>query len=279
MALGLFRATPYYGLLFTVAHDIAEDRKIAFGVLNLSSGKAFPSFDADTLFMLTSLDTSPLDELLAFAEHQDQVLNQAELLGFFYGLVITPESIPSSEWLPQVFGEKIDVFTDQEQGERLLKGLLTVYDRFNHLHLQGHLHFPYCLKKPSEETVSNALDWGFGFNLALEMRPEIWLGNGPVDKQDEDDNLFASFSVVNAIAWPHEVDELFADEGGLDQSTDESELLATLLLALPNAVAVIQSYAAQLQTRPSTIGRNEPCPCGSGQKFNTCCSDDRTTLH
>ncbi|OEU60487.1 MAG: hypothetical protein BA870_00305 [Desulfuromonadales bacterium C00003094] len=224
--------------------------------------------------MLTSLDYPQLDELLAFAGHQDQVLNRAELLGFLHGLVITPEAIQPSEWLPQVFGEEIDTFTDQEQGERFLKGVLDVYNQINHLHLQGQLHFPYCLKEPSEETVSNALDWGFGFNLALEMRPEIWLGNGPVDNQDEDDNLFASFSVVNAIAWPNE-----PDEGCLDQPTDESELLATLLLALPNAVAVIQSYAAQLQTRPAKIGRNEPCPCGSGQKFNTCCSDDRTTLH
>jgi len=229
--------------------------------------------------MLTSSEYSRLDQLLAFAEHQDQVLNQAELLGFLHGLVITPEEIPSSEWLPQILGEGCDAFTDKMQKESLLKGLLAIYKRFNHLHQQGQLHFPYCLKKPSEETVSNALDWGFGFNLALEMRPEIWLGNGPINNLDEDESLFASFSVVNAIAWPNEVDELFADEGCSDQPPDESELLATLLLALPNAVAVIQNYATQLQTRPAKIGRNEPCPCGSGKKFITCCSDDRTTLH
>jgi uncharacterized protein len=242
-------------------------------------GNRFSSFDADTLLMLTSSEYSRLDELLALAGHQDQVLNRAELLGFLHGLVITPDTIQSSEWLPQVFGEEIDTFTDREQGERLLKGLVDVYNRFNDLYLQGRLHFPYCLTEPSEETVSNALDWGFGFNLALEMRPEIWLGNGPVDKLDVDENLFASFSVVNGIAWPDEADEMFADDGCPDQPQDESELLATLLLALPNAVTVIQDYAAQLQTRLAKIGRNEPCPCGSGKKYKNCCSDSRTTLH
>lgn len=27
------------------------------------------------------------------------------------------------------------------------------------------------------------------------------------------------------------------------------------------------------QYRPNTIGRNEPCPCGSGLKFKKCCID------
>ena len=229
--------------------------------------------------MLTSSEYSRLDELLAFAGHQDQVLNRSELLGFLYGLVITPETIQPGEWLLQVFGGEIGAFNDQEQGEHLLKGLFGVLDRLKDLHLMGQLHFPYCLREPSEETVSNALDWGFGFNLALEMRPEIWLGNGPLDNHVEDEFLFASFSVVNGIAWPDEVDEMFTDDGCLDQPEDESELLATLLLALPNAVAVIQGYAAQLQTRSAKIGRNEPCPCGSGKKFKSCCSDSRTTLH
>ncbi len=227
--------------------------------------------------MLTSSEHSQLDELLACAEQQDQVLNLAELQGLLYGLVITPEAIQPSEWLPQVFGEEIGTFIDQEQGQRLLKGLFAVYNRFDSLHLQGQLHFPYCLREPSEETVSNALDWGFGFNLALEMRPEIWLGNGPMDNMDDDECLFTSFSVVNGIAWPDEADELLADDDCLDQPKDECELLAILLLALPDAVAVIQGYAAQLETRTARIGRNEPCPCGSGKKYKICCSDGSTT--
>ena len=28
---------------------------------------------------------------------------------------------------------------------------------------------------------------------------------------------------------------------------------------------------AQLKRRPPRIGRNEPCPCGSGKKFKHCC--------
>jgi len=28
---------------------------------------------------------------------------------------------------------------------------------------------------------------------------------------------------------------------------------------------------AQLRRRPPRVGRNEPCPCGSGKKFKKCC--------
>lgn len=229
--------------------------------------------------MLTPAENSQIIELLSCAAQQDQILNLAELQGFLYGLAITPETIEPSEWLPQVFGEENYTFKDREQGAHLITELLVICNRVENLHQQGLLHFPYCLKDPSEDTVANALDWGFGFNLALEMRPEIWLGNGPLDKEKDDDCLFASFSVLNGIAWADEVDELSADEECPNQPKDECELLATLLMALPEAVDVIQGYAVRLKTHPSRMGRNEPCPCGSKIKFKSCCSDSHKTLH
>jgi hypothetical protein len=34
----------------------------------------------------------------------------------------------------------------------------------------------------------------------------------------------------------------------------------------------------QMSRRPPKIGRNEPCPCGSGKKFKKCCLDERAEL-
>jgi len=30
---------------------------------------------------------------------------------------------------------------------------------------------------------------------------------------------------------------------------------------------------AQMKRRPPRVGRNDPCPCGSGKKFKKCCWD------
>lgn len=33
----------------------------------------------------------------------------------------------------------------------------------------------------------------------------------------------------------------------------------------------IQPTPKQMARRPPKVGRNEPCPCGSGKKFKRCC--------
>lgn len=33
----------------------------------------------------------------------------------------------------------------------------------------------------------------------------------------------------------------------------------------------VNPTAAQMARRPPKVGRNEPCPCGSGKKFKKCC--------
>lgn len=231
--------------------------------------------------MMTPAEFSHLQELLACADDQGQVLNLAELQGFLYGQVITPEEIQPQEWLPLILGDQQVGSIDPQQEKLLLESLVEICNRFDGLRRAGRLHFPYCFKLPSEETVNDALDWAFGFNLALEMRPEIWFGNEPMGGMANgiNENLIASFSVVRGIAWPDEVEELFAEEDASDQAGDECDLLATLLVALPEAVSVIQEYAARLEARPARIGRNEPCPCGSGKKYRGCCSDRRITQH
>jgi len=43
----------------------------------------------------------------------------------------------------------------------------------------------------------------------------------------------------------------------------DSEARSHLKQVIPNA--------RQLGRRPPKIGRNDPCPCGSGKKFKKCC--------
>ena len=36
----------------------------------------------------------------------------------------------------------------------------------------------------------------------------------------------------------------------------------------------VQPTKQQMRRRPPRIGRNDPCPCGSGLKFKACCLRD-----
>ena len=50
------------------------------------------------------------------------------------------------------------------------------------------------------------------------------------------------------------------------------------LSRLSNVVAMLRGSSAPTPVTRQKIGRNEPCPCGSGKKFKKCCGGRRSTV-
>ena len=94
------------------------------------------------------------------------------------------------------------------------------------------------------------------------------------------------------VAFPERIDELFEhDEGNLiPLDKNAPELEAQLFAMLPDAVLSLQEYANGVRDamealkadnyfpeppkprKVEKIGRNDPCPCGSGNKYKKCCA-------
>lgn len=239
--------------------------------------------------MLTEAERKDLEILLSYAAKPEDALNSAELEGFLHGLTITPESMPRNEWLPVIFGEEMGGFQHEEDTGQFYRLLTQVLKRFQALRLAGTLVFPYTLGNASEEVVNAALDWDYGFCLALELRPQIWFGERPADDSTKAvSELYAAFAVVRGLAYPGEAEEMFAEElESMEESIGDAELLATLLFALPEAVVRIGQFAAELEGRRTgnterdlagdSVDDDQPCPCGSGRSFRQCCG--RRTFH
>ena len=104
--------------------------------------------------------------------------------------------------------------------------------------------------------------------------------------REEQEELVAALSVIDGLANPEEASKLF--ETKYEDDEHSSRLLASLFVMLPAAVDSIMAHALERederrerllnrrtgppQPRSSTkIGRNEPCPCGSGKKYKKCC--------
>ena len=49
------------------------------------------------------------------------------------------------------------------------------------------------------------------------------------------------------------------------------------LSRLSNVAAMLRGSSAPTPVTTQNIGRNEPCPCGSGKKFKKCCGGRRST--
>jgi uncharacterized protein len=122
-----------------------------------------------------------------------------------------------------------------------------------------------------------AADWAEGFLQAITLRVDAW---GPLFQSQRDNYL-----LLPILA-------LCGDENGeslLGLSPDEEDrVMEEAAEFVPACITAIAEYwrgkgSAQISMpllpgrssqpyRPlAKVGRNEPCPCGSGKKFKKCC--------
>lgn len=259
--------------------------------------------------MFTSQEKKDLKQLLASAVNRDEVLSLDGLHGYLFGLAIIPEPVMPSEWLSGIFGEEMLEVNDNQEGERLLGTLFAVYNRMIQQNENGILSFPFDIGTIKTKDIQRMREWTHGFFLATSLRPEIWGMDKydedfeepelEVDEDYEDDENYedddeaeiaACYSIVMGVAFPERLSELFDDDEGniIPLDKKDPELEAKLFALLPDAVATLQKYAnsardnmralrADNYVEPPKprqvvkIGRNDPCPCGSGKKYKKCC--------
>ena len=221
---------------------------------------------------LTEAECDRLEAYLADLP-SDDAMNLEELDGFFAALICGPESVMPSDYLPLVVGgapEDEPYFASIDEAGTIL-GL--VMRHWNHIALtlqSGDTYFP-VLYEDDDGTV-HANDWAVGFSRGIGLRPEGW------DTLAEDDEMTGY--LAPAILLSQELDPNF-EEGPITPEKRE-ELLALLVAGLPQIYAYFEPQrraaaeaAASERTfrRPDPkVGRNEPCPCGSGKKYQHCCA-------
>lgn len=239
--------------------------------------------------LFTAKEKKNLKALLSRAVDPEEAFNLEELHGFLFGIAVMPEMIKPSEWLPVAFGEEMMEFKSSEEATAMMGHVFALYNRLNSEYHKEELRFPFDIRKLKGGDVQRMRDWTNGFYTALTLRYEYWdLG----DKDDEDltedeEEISTSLAVILAVARPEHAEEIFdrTKDSPDDEEDDEIHLTASLFAMLPMAVDVITGNAGTLRKAgeggnsfmPSSseqypkIGRNDPCPCGSGKKFKKCC--------
>ncbi|WP_298038449.1 UPF0149 family protein [uncultured Desulfuromonas sp.] len=238
--------------------------------------------------MLTTVERDHLEKLLAHAVNPAEAFNIDQLEGYLFGVVITPDVTDPEEWFADIFGEALASFPSTKQANKTFGHLGAVYNRLNGLRLEGELKFPFDLDHPTPEMLDRLRDWAFGLDKALTLRSYIWVPDEVLDAADQDDDdeaddIMVSLMIVLGVAQPDQIPEIFDDMA--EQS--EGEILASLIKQLPVAVETLQAYGEELEqerqaglaegggpkpvVRDEKIGRNDPCPCGSGKKYKKCC--------
>ena len=213
-----------------------------------------------------------LDHLLLRMTDEFMILSQLD--GYLTGVILCPEAIPAAEWLPKVWGPQDDLdgplFLDSGEAKEIT-GLIMAH--FNALTAQledpGHVILPvfdYDDRPGIEDTLWET--WMLGFREAVQLRFDVWAEG--LDEQD-----FGFGAAMTTLITLQSIEQ--RDSGLPREEEDKLILLAPTLI--PLSIAALNKWRLKRrQGKPNAplkqnekLGRNDPCPCGSGKKFKKCC--------
>ncbi len=214
------------------------------------------------------LTDEEFDELEQFLNHDsglDVPMSLSEIDGLLTAVLIGPVFPPPSQWIPLVWGDgEGPEFSSQEQAERIM-GLL-----MQHMNsLSGQLQEapdefePMLLVDLDEDRkpITIADHWCIGFMAGVNLDADAW--------QEVEDVLLP---IVMFASEPGDAE--LDDELDTNREYWIEQLGPTVAVIYRHFLAYRAGDGSSSKTiiRPNPkVGRNEPCPCGSGKKYKKCC--------
>jgi uncharacterized protein len=223
---------------------------------------------------LDRVDLEALDRFLMSDRSPSESMMLSDLDGFLTGIAVGPELVMPSEWLPVIWGGDAPEFADEAEAKAILG---TIMGRYNEILRQiANDDLDPVFWADGGGTVI-AADWAEGFLQAIMMRADAW---EPLFKSKRDGQLLIPVLALCGDQNGESLLGLPADEEDrvMEEATEFVPACVTAIAAYWQAKGSTQISMPLLHSRsslpdqpPLKIGRNEPCPCGSGKKFKRCC--------
>jgi len=218
------------------------------------------------------VDLESLDKFLRSDRAPHDCMMLSELDGFLTGLAIGPERVQPSEWLPIVWGGDAPEFADLDEADAIVGTILARQNEIVRDVARRELAPIYWTDR---DDAVIAADWAVGFLRAIRVRITAWK---PLFASKRDSEMLVPFLSLRRDADGKSV---FA------QTEAEKRILDCVPELIPGCVIRLADYWRRHASRPwdlfeyglryepirsaLKVGRNEPCPCGSGKKFKRCC--------
>jgi len=234
--------------------------------------------------MKQDLNDAELNELDALLQGTPQPLQPLDVLmldGYLVGVLVQPRVVSTNEWLPRVFdleGRALPADADAEWLARCrtlierrhlsLNAAISEDGWFDPLVVDIDRAPPVSEYEPVQSPVSRALlPWAAGFHWAQECFRDLG---------ELDDDAIASALARIYRHLPAETDEdreivaVLDREHPLATLDDGIEDLVLAAVDLWDLTHRQRFHVETIQRTAPKVGRNDPCPCGSGKKFKQC---------
>ena len=214
----------------------------------------------------TDADLDRLERYLQAEERIEDTLPADAIQGLLAAVVSAPAPIPAERWRAWVLGENATFADDAERSE--VEGLLDRFLEATARQLNEDDGFDFVLygEEGSEDEFAG---WCEGYLMGVELAEPGWAEAADDDQVEE---MLLPFFVLSG-RWKEARAE--AGEPELTER-EERELAEDMREVLADTVLANRRYwfehnipATHRRAEPK-VGRNDPCPCGSGRKYKNC---------
>ena len=206
---------------------------------------------------------SRLMELLDAKSEAHNTMRCDEVQGFMMALLSGPDALNPTNWLPEILGEE-SLFDAKERTE--IERLVMAMAADMRMKLDEKI-LPDLWFYEDEAGNPDFYTWCNAYLYALDIVPTDWFE--AVD-QEEFEDLFYPIMALGGIYDDEENGEVILHLNEKELTQLESDL--------PHVLLDIYWYWQAIINKPQTVrregekvGRNDPCPCGSGKKYKACC--------
>lgn len=215
-----------------------------------------------------------LDHFLLYEVDTEEGMTLDMADGFLHAIAIGPITLHPRQWLPKIWGTT-EMMPPMDSIEHLNHVLGLVMRHFNGIiaGLEDHPseitpRWSISTYVGDDQEYDDAEAWAYGFVQGMKLCWNDWQ---------------TLLSTPQGQAWFRPIALLGEDEFSADQDelTETPAMRAELAQQIPQAVLDLHAHwlpyrravaeRTMAQSMQTKVGRNEPCPCGSGKKFKKCC--------
>jgi uncharacterized protein len=217
-----------------------------------------------------------------------RTMSLEELDGYLAAVVCLSDDTPPEEILAQIWGGELsdeEVFADEAAMEEFVRLTLRHWNGVLQRLETDEEFVPLLLRREGDEGSGH--DWANGFVRGIGLNPEQW------SSLFEDEELSPALMPIFTLAFEHDPDPKLRPSGGPLQPEERDTMVEALAAAVPvifdffadegeldeeldDPGLIDRTSAASIpyEREVPKVGRNEPCPCGSGKKYKRCCGAD-----